>query len=327
MAAREYTVQLEAFEGPLDLLLFLIRRAEVDIHDIPIAAITEQYLAFLAGMGASNGTAGGRSGRGRLDIEQAGEFLVMAATLMEIKSRMIGGDGGARSGDRGIEGEGSGAQGVGGGDGAVDPRAELVRQLLEYKRFRDATDRLEEWRTAWDERFPSAAAVVGRPGVEEVAAEAAEGQQSTAAVDIDDLQIIDLVEAFARIVESVDFNRVGEHRVVVDDTPVEVHGERIVRRLTDLIAAGTPREHASVAFASLFVERTRSEMIGVFLAVLELVKQQRVLVRQESATTADGAEDAERGEIVLMLGVVEGVGGAGVVVTAAAAPVEAASGA
>ncbi len=280
MVNSDYTVKLEAFEGPLDLLLFLIRRAEVEIHDIPIAAITEQYIAFLEQLSTTDG----RPGR-RIDIEQAGEFLVMAATLMEIKSRMLAPKAAGPGGDGDDRSDGSAPA-----DAAeLDPRAELVRQLLEYKRYRDATDRLEEWRSEWEHRYPSARVVVGRPAEIPCPDDA----QPEERVDVDDLQLIDLVEAFARVVESVDFSRVGEHRVLVDDTPVEVHGERIVQRLREAeAAAGHDREGARVLFRSLFKDRSRAEMIGLFLAILEMVKQQRVLVEQDPASA----------EIVLRLG-------------------------
>jgi segregation and condensation protein A len=109
------TVQLDIFEGPLDLLLHLIKKNEVSITDIPIAVITEQYLATLELMQT-------------LNLDMAGEFLVMAATLVHIKSRMLLPAGG----DDAEEEE----------DGA-DPRDELVRRLLEYQRFKDAAEQLE----------------------------------------------------------------------------------------------------------------------------------------------------------------------------------------
>ncbi|MFN7020594.1 MAG: segregation and condensation protein A [Phycisphaerales bacterium] len=261
----EYTVRLDAFEGPLDLLLFLIRRAEVEITDIPIAKITEQYLRHLEQLTSP-------SAGGRIDIEQAGEFLVMAATLMEIKSRMLSPRPAPSAG---------GFEAAKPADEAGDPRSELVRQLLEYKRFRDATDRLEDYRREWDQRYPSARAAVGKPdhGTPEN-----DPVHADSPVDVEDLQLIDLIQAFARIVESVDFNRVGEHHVKLDDTPVEVHGERILdslrRRAAD--GRGEAQGAAGVEFAELFRDRSRSEMIGMFLAILELVKQQRVLVRQEA---------------------------------------------
>lgn len=284
MTIADYTVRLEAFEGPLDLLLFLIRRAEVEVTDIPIAVITEQYLKYIEQMGAEDA--------GRIDIERAGEFLVMAATLMEIKSRMLappsrpsaeGGD--AVEGDKG--------QGP-------DPRAELVQQLLEYKRFRDASDALNKSKTDWENRFPAGRALAGKPDIEEMAAKA-EGQDGP--VDMDDVQLIDLVEAFAKIIETVDMSRVGEHRVVMDDTPVEIHAEDIVDRLTRLreeaLAAGRT-DGGEIEFAGVFEGRTRSEAIGLFLAVLELVKQQRLHVRQEEG-------DASGKRILLKLAAVEEV--------------------
>jgi segregation and condensation protein A len=167
----------------------------------------------------------------------------------------------------------------------VDPRAELVRQLLEYKRFRDASDALDRYKREWEGRFPAGRALAARPEVQ------AQQENPDAPVDLDDVELIDLVQAFARIVETVDFSRVGEHRVVMDDTPVEIHAEDIVDRLRrhaleSLATAGGAESSSSggsgeLPFAKVFEGRTRSEMIGLFLAVLELVKQQRVYVRQE----------------------------------------------
>ena len=109
-----YTVRTESFEGPLDLLLFLIRKNEVDIYNIPIAAITRQYLEYLELMKELN-----------LDI--AGEFLVMASTLVQIKSRML------------LPAQEEEAE-----EAEEDPRAELVKRLLEYQRYREASERLGE---------------------------------------------------------------------------------------------------------------------------------------------------------------------------------------
>lgn len=109
-----YRVRLQMFEGPLDLLLYLIQVNEIDIYDIPIAKITEEYLGCLAGME-------------ELDLEVAGEFLVLAATLIHIKSKML------------IPVEETGGEGA----PAEDPRQELVERLLEYKRFKEAATRFE----------------------------------------------------------------------------------------------------------------------------------------------------------------------------------------
>src|SRR5438552_1927464 len=109
----DYRIKLESFQGPLDLLLYLVKRNEVDIRDIPIKQITEQYLAYIQVLQW-------------IDVEQAGEFLVMAATLMEIKSRML------------LPRPDEAAP-----DGEEDPRLDLVKQLIEYKRFREAAALLE----------------------------------------------------------------------------------------------------------------------------------------------------------------------------------------
>ena len=115
LAPSVYTVRTESFEGPLDLLLYLIRKNEVDICNIPIAAITRQYLEYIELLKELN-----------LDI--AGEFLVMASTLVQIKSRMLLPAPGEDEDEQEEE----------------DPRAELVRRLLEYQRYHEAADRLAE---------------------------------------------------------------------------------------------------------------------------------------------------------------------------------------
>jgi segregation and condensation protein A len=279
----EYTVRLDAFEGPLDLLLFLIRRAEVEVTDIPIAQITDQYLKFIGDLNDDG------SGGHRLDIERAGEFLVMAATLVEIKSRTLAPPPGtiaAANGELVAESDAPKPE------KPLDPRAELITQLLEYKRFRDASDRLNKYKHDWESMYPAGRAMPGKPDAEPAPPQAPE--EITGPVDLDDIELIDLVEAFSRIIETVDLSRVGEHRVVMDDTPVEIHAEDIVDRLrrqaAELLAAtggndpaGAPP--AEMEFAKVFEHRTRSEMIGLFLAVLELVKQQRIWVRQAEDDT------------------------------------------
>src|SRR5262245_3217236 len=164
----DYRVRLDAFEGPLDLLLFLIKRSEVDIHDIPVAVITEQYLSFLSRLGETDAS--------KIDIDVAGEFLVMAATLMEIKSRMLAGAG--RRTDDGTATDSHSTD--------DDPRAELVRQLLEYKKYRDAAESLEARAAEWRRRFPAA-----RVAVDDDALRAA--LESSQDVELEDLDLLDLV--------------------------------------------------------------------------------------------------------------------------------------
>jgi len=249
----DYRVQLETFEGPLDLLLYLIRRAEVDITDIPIAALADQYMEYLAGID-------------RIDIELAGEFLVTAATLMEIKSRMLtpaapGPEGGGALGD--LEGPGKAGE---------DPRADLVRQLLAYKRFRDAAEALDIRRHDWERRFPA-----GRAGTDDASLREALAAQADD-LELEDLSLLDLVEAFSGIIASVNFERLGDHTVTYDDTPIELHAEDILDRLKRAADGGS----GPIELSTMFVGRTRSEAIGLFLATLELVRRRAIAVRQET---------------------------------------------
>lgn len=248
----DYRVRLDAFEGPLDLLLYLIRKHEVDIHDIPIADLAEQFLAYV-------------SDAHRLDIDQAGEFLLMAATLMEIKSRTI-----AFKQNAGGPGPDAPAE------PEEDPRLELVRQLLEFKRYRDAARNLEDRLETWRLRFPAAPRQAGPP-----ATDAPDPGEETVEIDLGDVDVLDLVEAFGRIMRTVDLSRVGDHQITYDDTPIELHAADLLDRVTREHAAGTP-----LSLAAVFTGRSRGEMIGLFLAMLDLVRRQAVRVLQE----APGAE-------------------------------------
>jgi segregation and condensation protein A len=283
----DYRVHLDAFEGPLDLLLFLIRKNEVDVHDIPIAAMADQYMAFLSGLE-------------RVDIDAAGEFLVMAATLTEIKARMLtptppdapGAGGTADAGER----------------ASSDPRADLVKQLLEYKQYRDAADALEHRFDDWKARFPANAVTAkakfsegaalgeGESGAEggegDAVGEAigryadATGAESAADLaadlDMEDLDLVDLVEAFRKIVETVDFRRVGDHQVTYDDTPIELHAEDLLDRLRrEAGATGEGEPRRGLTLQSVFHGRTRNEMIGLFLAMLELVRRRAINIKQD----------------------------------------------
>jgi segregation and condensation protein A len=244
----EYTVALEAFEGPLDLLLHLIRRAEVDIHDIPVAMIADQYVSFLEAID-------------RIDIDLAGEFLLMAATLTEIKARSLSPQ---ESRQR--------ADGEGGDSGArpADPRQELVEQLLAYKRYRDAADRLEARFDGWQQRTPVSPVAVS-------SAEFRAAMDAAGEMDVEDLDLVDLVEAFERICESVNFERLGDHTVLDDETPIELHAADLVDQLT---RRGEETGTASLPLRMALVGRTRAEAIGLFLATLELVRQRRLRVRK-----------------------------------------------
>lgn len=226
---QDYRVQLDSYSGPMDLLLYLIRRDEIDIYDIPIAGILEQYLGYVKVLQ-------------KLDPELVGEFLVMAATLMEIKSRMLlpkpPPD---QSGDDGL-----------------DPRADLVRQLLAYRTYREAAMQLADKAELHAQRYPRPGCDV--PGEEEV--------------DLEDVQIWDLLTAFNKLLAAVGRAK-ATHDVKYDDTPISLHATDVLDRLE--------REGPTMPFERIFEGRTRSEMVGLFLALLELIRQQRVRIQQDRA--------------------------------------------
>ena len=252
----EYTVRLSNFEGPLDLLLHLIRRAEVDIHDIPIAQITEKYLEAISGLDR----------QADLDIDFAGEFLVMAATLIELKSRTLT----PTTTDESEESDGD--------ENFEDPRHELVRQLLAYQRFRSAAGNLDAQRREFADRW-SVRIRADRP--EEEAAE-------ERSLELDDVHPGDLLDAFERIMSAIDVGKLGEHEVEYDDTPISLHQADIVDRL-----GRSPDRKFTLQEA--LKGRRRGEMIGLFLAVLELARQHRIRVTQAGTGSIELElrEDAE----------------------------------
>lgn len=224
---QEYRVQLDVFSGPLDLLLYLIRRDELDIQDISLSRLTDQYLEYIHVLEL-------------LDPNQASDFLVMASTLIEMKSRAI-----------------LPTPPLDGDDDNDDPRAALVRELLEYKRFKDAAARLG---SAAEDR---AKRYVRRP---------ANLPPNLQGVELEDVELWDLVSAFHRVMTAIGEGP-AHHDVTYDDTPIELYGEEIMAAL---------ERDGPATFEGLFEGRTtRAEVVGLFLAVLELIRKHRVDIRQE----------------------------------------------
>lgn len=246
----DYQVALDSFRGPLDLLLYLIRRAEVDVHDIPIAQITDQYLVFLRQLNI-------------IDIDVAGEFLVMAATLVEVKSRTLMPPAGRGGGD---EASGDGSIMSDGGMDAADPRYELVQQLLAYQKYRIASDELETRRQAFMNRFAR------RPARHDI--DLAMQEAPPVEIELEDAHVLDLSEAYERIMASIDFAKFGDHKVEIDDTPIALHQEDLMDRLT----RSTERK---LTLQEAFEGANTGSRIGLFLATLELVRLRRVTVVQE----------------------------------------------
>lgn len=253
----EYRVDLDVYHGPMDLLLYLIKRDELDIYDIPIARITDSYLGYVKMLRSAKADG--------LDINVAGEFLVMAATLMEIKSAMLLPRHDPAAAD-GAAGEQSAAAAL------ADPRYELVQKLLEYKRIKDSAALLEAKRLDHSQRF-------GRePASREQAAD------EPPPLDLDEVQIWDLLDAFGRLMREVGARGPDFEQITYDDTPIDLHAADIEDRLT---------RDGPITFRNLLVgRRSRSEMIGLFLALLELVRQRRVIVRVAEAEAPPAGEAA-----------------------------------
>lgn len=246
----EYRVELDLFSGPLDLLLYLVRRSEVDILDLPIAPITAQFQEYLSVLEF-------------IDLDFVGDFVVMASTLVEIKSRQVL--------PRPEEIETN--------EQEEDPRSELIQQLLEYKKFKDAAKALEERAAQWQERYPRL--TDDRPN---------QGKDPSADL-IKEVELWDLVSALARVVQRKVIEK--ETSIRYDDTPISTYVERI---------GDCVRAEGRVAFTTLFEDASlRSKIIGMFLAILELLRHHRFRAEQSEdfgeiwimPPAEPAAEDAE----------------------------------
>ncbi|HNS54677.1 MAG TPA: segregation/condensation protein A, partial [Syntrophales bacterium] len=218
-----YEVKLDIFEGPLDLLLYLIRKNEIDIYNIPMALITEQYLEHLEMMKA-------------LNLDLAGEYLVLAATLIHIKSRML----------LPVE------EGPAGPEEEQDPRAELVRQLLEYQAFKEAALSLDRRRMLDRDVFKRVVPV------DEVPDEPEEAMM--------EVSLFELIEAFKQVVGRLD----KEDLLEIDTERISL-SDRINEILEEL------EREKSLSFTDLLkAGRTRKSIIYTLLAILELMKMRVV---------------------------------------------------
>lgn len=244
MASEEYKVELDVFEGPLDLLLYLIKKEEVDIYDIPIEKVTSQYMEYLNLMRM-------------LDLNIAGEFIVMAATLMMIKSRML-----LPEDERAEEEEEE-----------EDPRWNLVRQLVEYKKFKDAAYHLQEKE-------------IHQEGIFSLGGHDVDLQPEDAGVVLQDISLFDLISAFNEVLKSASVEEIGE--ISAEQFSMADKIDEILHRL---------KQKATIAFSALFGSAvSRSEVICTFLALLELTRLCQVQIRQKKSF----------GEIIIA-GVGEGV--------------------
>jgi segregation and condensation protein A len=223
--------RLDQYEGPLDLLLDLIRRQQIDIRDIPIATITSQYLAWL-------------DKAREMDLDVGAEFVFMAATLIHIKSRML------LPTDPALKKE---------GETEEDPREELVQRLLEHQRFKQAAEMLQQKRIIEEN-------VWSNPQIKDFAA------------DDDDpglaVSLFDLVKAFGEVLEKI------KTRPTYEITEEEVTVGDMVTHVRSLLS-GMKKDKPLFILQVLAKQRSRRAMICLFLAVLEMVKMQTVLILQK----------------------------------------------
>ena len=223
-----YQVALDTFHGPLDLLLHLVKRNEVDVHDIPVARIAEQFRDFDYAIET-------------IDVEWAGEFIVLAATLMEIKSKLLL--------PRPEEAEAVEVE---------DPRRELVQQLVEYRKTKSAAGHLD--RLAEERQFH-----VGRVPPDD--------EEGATSPRFRRVEMWDLVSAFGRLVRETE--ALQPLHLVTDETPQSAYLDSVRQRLT-----GGRR----LAFRDVFDPPfTRPRLIGVFLAILELIKLHEITLEQSES--------------------------------------------
>lgn len=233
----DYRVNLDIFAGPLDLLLYLVRKEEVDIYDIPIARITDQYIRYIEMLKT-------------LDIDLAGDFLVMAATLMQIKSAMLL----PKAEPESVQEE-----------DLCDPRTELIRQLLEYKKFKDAANLLSAAADEQKQRFARPDSIIDRLS-----------GRTEPEMDIEQISIWDLLDAFDSVCKATGAELDIRH--ITDDTPIDLYQIEILHRL---------QSEGQMTFERIFEFGTgRLVMVGLFLALLELIRAKLVWAEQPASESS-----------------------------------------
>ena len=226
----DYKVKIEVFEGPLDLLLYLIKKDEVDIYSVSIERITNQYLEYLNTFRM-------------LDLEIAGEFVVMAANLIYIKSRSL------LPVDQEAPEEESDEE---------DPRWDLIRQLIEYKKFKDAAMQLQRWEIAQEGIIPR---IAGKPTLNDAETLLKE-----------EVGIFDLISAFQKVLRKLEKRRENLREIFEENFTVS-------EKIDFILETITPERPAT--FSSLFAAAAgRTEIVVTFLALLELMRLKQLRVVQ-----------------------------------------------
>lgn len=228
-----YHVQIDGFEGPLDLLLHLIKQYEIDIYHIPVAQITIQYMEYIDTMQ-------------KLDLDIASEYLVMAATLLAIKSEML-------LPNQEMDGEDDFEEG--------DPREELVARLIEYRKYKEAAEQLKEIEGEDKESFTRSPEMMK------------EFEETKPPVKENAGSIYDMLNAMQDVFNRKKWNRPMTTTIEKTEIPIEQRMEEVLG-VIEMSEAGTP-------FDQLFPYQSKSHMIVTFMAMLELMKQRLIYCEQE----------------------------------------------
>ncbi|MDA7979916.1 MAG: segregation/condensation protein A [Pirellulales bacterium] len=227
----KFTVELSEYAGPLDLLLYLVRKHELEVAALSLASIADQFVAHLDAIES-------------IDLNSVGDFLDVAGTLTEMKSRLVL----PRAED----------------ETTIDTQEEdLIQRLLDYKRYKDAAATLDERAAAWRQRLPRLSREVPprRPDLDER--------------PVRELEVWDLVSAFARVIR--EHSAVQPTNIVYDETPISVYMDQIKERVAT---------SGRVAFAAMFPsEAVKSSLVGLFLAMMELIRRHEIRVRQSDLFT------------------------------------------
>ncbi|TFJ93771.1 segregation/condensation protein A [Lentibacillus salicampi] len=228
-----YQVKLDGFEGPLDLLLHLINQYEIDIYDIPVAQITEQYMHYIHTLR-------------QLELNVASEYLVMAATLLALKSQMLLPKQEIEEADE---------------EYMEDPREELMQRLIEYRKYKDAAQKLHDREMEANQTFT-------RPPV------AFDDDESKPPVNKGDLSIYDMLHALGKMFERKKWNDPLETKVKSSEIPIE-------QRMTEVLDL-VKHKRSGITFDRLFEYPSRSHIVVTFMAILELMKNNEVRCEQEN---------------------------------------------
>ncbi|MCT2537435.1 segregation/condensation protein A [Aquibacillus koreensis] len=227
-----YQVKLDAFEGPLDLLLHLINQYEIDIYDIPVSQITEQYMVYIHTMQ-------------QLELNVASEYLVMAATLLAIKSQLL-------LPNQEIESENDAYE--------EDPREDLMRRLIEYRKYKEVAHQLKE-------KELDANMIYTRPP------KTFEKLSNQQPVERGNISIYDMIAAMNKVFDRKKWNKPLETRVQRAEIPIKQRMDEVLEQMKG-IKHGIP-------FDQLFPYHSRSHIVVTFIAILELMKTKKIYCTQE----------------------------------------------